>query len=398
MQTANSSILIVEDSETQAVLLSSILEEQGWKTEWSASAEAALELLMGQNYNLVIVDYHLPGMNGDQLCRQIKMNIHTRSMPVFMLTIEGSSESEKHALESGADAFAPKEMDKELLVARIRSLLTRSQSDNILKKDMAPFQRSRILAVDDSPTFLTFLEESFKADGMVIDKADSGQKALQMARKKDYDCILLDLVMPEMDGIAVCREISKLKLTDQKLSVVMMLTAHEGKQEMMHALEAGADDFVGKSNDISIIKSRLAALLRRRFIQLDNQKIWKEFKEKELEAERERIEKEAAQAKVQLTEQLQETVVKLEQEIKERERISNELMKAKEDAEKANKTKSEFLSNMSHELRSPLNSMLILSHHLMQNSTGNLTEKQVQSARIINESGNDLLIMIYMMR
>lgn len=307
MQKPNDCILIVEDSETQAVLLSAILEKQGWQTQWAATAEAALQSLAEKGYSMVIVDYHLPGMNGDQLCRHIKMNIHTRGTPVLMLTIEDSQESEKHALESGADAFAPKESDNELLVARIRSLLDRTRDREIIIKGLAQFHQSHILAVDDSPTYLTFLAESFKKDGILIDMADSGNKALQMIQAKDYDCILLDLAMPEMDGIACCREIHKKKLTNESLFVVMMLTAHEGKQEMMEALDAGADDFVGKSNDISIIKARLAALLRRRHIQLDNQKIWQELKEKELEAERARIEKEAAEEKAVIAQELRDS-------------------------------------------------------------------------------------------
>ena len=307
MDNANDCILIVEDSETQAVFLSAILEREGWQTQWAATAEAALELMEKKGYILVIVDYHLPGMNGDQLCRHIKMNINTRSTPVLMLTVEDSTESEKHAIESGADAFAPKELDKDLLVARIRTMLDRSGNGEILRKDLAPFHHSRLLAVDDSPTYLAFLEQSFKEDGIQIDMADSGEKALGMIKENDYDCILLDLFMPDMDGISVCKEITRQKLTEQRFFVVMMLTSHEGKQEMMDALEAGADDFVGKSNDITIIKSRLTALLRRRYIQLDNQKIWRKLKEKELEAERARIEKDVAEEKAAIAQKLKDS-------------------------------------------------------------------------------------------
>jgi two-component system sensor histidine kinase/response regulator len=394
MKTTDPSILIIEDSETQAVLLASILETKGWQTHCCDTAEKALESISERTYSLIVVDFHLPGMNGDQFCRNIKMDINTRSIPVLMFTIEGSPESENAALESGADYFASKEMDKELLVAKIDSILAQSKNLGFRDKESTSFHQSRILAVDDSPTFLMFLVESFKTEGITLDTAESGEIALKLIETTDYDCILLDLVMPVMDGIAVCKAISKIKSQERRPLFVMMLTAHENKTEMMRALEAGADDFVGKSNDISIIKARLSALLRRRYIQMDNQRIWRKLKENELKAERARIENEAAQAKALLTEQLQKTVTQLEKEIKERERISEELQQAKEDAEKASRTKSEFLSNMSHELRSPLNSMLILSQLLMENSTGNLTDEQVESAKIVNASGRDLLTMI----
>ncbi|MFA5903875.1 MAG: response regulator, partial [Desulfobacula sp.] len=294
MQTDNHRILIVEDSETQAVYLASILEKNGWQTHWCGTAEKALESISSERYSLIIVDYHLPGMNGDQFCRTVKMDINTRSIPVLMFTIEGGPDSQNAALESGADFFASKETDKDLLVAKISSILTQSRNVELMENNLALFHRSRILAVDDSPTFLAFLEESFKVDGILLDTAENGEKALKMIEEKDYDCILLDLVMPGMDGIDVCRKIAEKKNLDNRLVFIMMLTAHENKKEMMRSLEAGADDFVGKSNDISIIKSRLSALLRRRYIQLDNQRIWGKLKENELKAERARIEKEAA--------------------------------------------------------------------------------------------------------
>ena len=394
MKTDNPCILIVEDSETQAVLLSATLESHGWQTHWCDTAERALKTLSEKSYQLIIVDFHLPGMNGDQFCRNVKMNIHTRSIPVLMFTVEGSTESQNKALESGADFFVSKEIDTDILVAKIQSLVEQAKDTQFITKDFSSFRQSQILAIDDSPTYLAFLEESFKADGILLDTASNGKEALKMIQEKNYDCILLDLVMPDMDGIAVCRQITRHKSLDKGLMVIMMLTAHENKKEMMCALEAGADDFVGKSNDISIVKARMAALLRRRYIQLDNQKIWQQLKEKELKAERARIEKEAAQAKALISDKLQETVKQLENEINEKEIIAEELRKAKETADEASKAKSEFLSNMSHELRSPLNSMLILSQLLAENKTGNLTDEQVEIAQIVNSSGKDLLTMI----
>ena len=312
MQPDNNRILIVEDSETQAVFLASILENMGRQTHWCATAEKALESLSGERYGLIIVDYHLPGMNGDQFCRTVKMDINTRSIPMLMFTIEGSPESQNAALESGADFFASKEMDRDLLVAKISSILAQSRNVELIENNLALFHRSRILAVDDSPTFLAFLEESFKADGILLDTAENGEKALKMIEEKDYDCILLDLVMPGMDGIDVCRKIAGKTNLENRLAFIMMLTAHENKKEMMRSLEAGADDFVGKSNDISIIKSRLSALLRRRYIQLDNQRIWRKLKENELKAERARIEKEAAEEKAKIAQQLNDSEERFE--------------------------------------------------------------------------------------
>lgn len=388
-------ILLVEDSETQALALQIMLEEEGWIVSWVPSAEKALEVVFTEKFDLIIVDYNLPRMRGDELCRQLKLHFETRSIPIVMLTIEDEIEMEKQGLRSGADVFIPKHADRDYLMIRLQALLSKSIETNLtLGTGGFLYKHCRILAVDDSPTYLEYVAQAFEEDGITIEKTTRADNALKLLKEQSFDCVLVDLIMPNMNGIELCQHILEMRLKDQRPIVVMMLTAHESKADMKKALEAGADDFVGKSNDISIIKTRLSALLRRKYIQEENQRIMNELKQKEMEAEKARFEKEAAQARAQLSYKLQETVKQLENEIQERKRIANELQIAKEVADAASRAKSEFLSNMSHELRSPLNSMLLLSELLADNKTGNLTADQVEMAQIVHASGKDLLNMI----
>ncbi len=92
-----------------------------------------------------------------------------------------------------------------------------------------------------------------------------------------------------------------------------MLTARETKEDMTRGLEAGADDFVGKSSDLAVLKARIRALLRRKFFQEENRKIVEELKNKELETVRARTEKEAAEARAALAEELAENNRKLKE-------------------------------------------------------------------------------------
>src|ERR1700689_3330954 len=79
-------IVVVEDSETQAYKLQLLLEEQGWQGSGAGSAEAALAALGDPLPDLVLVDYNLPGMRGDEFCRRIRMNLNTRGIPLLMMT------------------------------------------------------------------------------------------------------------------------------------------------------------------------------------------------------------------------------------------------------------------------------------------------------------------------
>jgi two-component system NtrC family sensor kinase len=110
-----------------------------------------------------------------------------------------------------------------------------------------------------------------------------------------------------MDGIEVCRRITDMRRSMDNPIVVLMLTSHESKEDMTRGLEAGADDFVGKSNDMAVIKARIRALLRRKFFQEENRRILEELKAKEHEAVRARAERQAAEARAALAGELEET-------------------------------------------------------------------------------------------
>ena len=131
-----------------------------------------------------------------------------------------------------------------------------------------------------------------------------------------------------------------------------MLTGRENKEDLTRALEAGADDFVGKSSDMAVLKGRIRALLRRKFFQEENQRIIEELKNKELEMLRARAEKEAAEVRAALVGELQTDRRRADAARR------TSCSAAKDAAEAANRAKSEFLANMSHEIRTPMNGII----------------------------------------
>src|SRR6201996_3281558 len=106
-------ILIVEDSETQALKLRFLLEGEGWEVARAATAESALEELNRSLPALIIADYHLPGMRGDELCRRIRVNVRTRGIPILILTMEQAQGKELAGLDSGADDYVSKSVPSE---------------------------------------------------------------------------------------------------------------------------------------------------------------------------------------------------------------------------------------------------------------------------------------------
>jgi signal transduction histidine kinase len=374
-------VLIVEDSRTQATKLQMTLEAEGYEVLLAATAEECLDTLNYSLPDLILLDYFLPGIHGDEVCRRIRMNLNTRGIPILMLTAENAEGTEIRGLESGADDYLSKSVDPDILLIRIRTLLRQAVAGNyVVRSEDAYFRQARLLAVDDSRTYLEYLAAELEDEGYEVVRASSGQEALEYVARERFDCILLDLVMPEMDGIEVCERLTEMRRLRQSSLVVLMLTARENKEDMTRGLEAGADDFVGKSSDMAVLKGRIRALLRRKFFQEENQRIIEELKNKELEAVRARAEKEAAEERAELAAELQ--------------RANTELQRAKEAAEEATRAKSAFLANMSHELRTPLNAIIGYAEMLQEEAQDLGYNEFVPDLAKIHGAGKHLLALI----
>ena len=289
-------IMVVEDSKTQALQMRFLLEAEGWEVSVATTGESALIELNQSPPDLVLVDNYLPGMRGDDLCRRIRMNLHTRSISILMLTGESAAGAELHGLESGADDYLPKSENTDILLLRIRALLRKAGAPApILRPRKAGFQTARLLAVDDSPTHLEFLTGELRGQGYEVERATGGAEALKLIASETFDCVLVDLIMPGMDGIQVCRRIAEMRPQLPYAPAVIMLTSSETKDDMARGLEAGADDFVCKSSDLAVLRARIEALLRRKFFQEENYRIVEELRVKDLETLRARADHEAAE-------------------------------------------------------------------------------------------------------
>lgn len=117
------SVLIVEDSQVQAALLTRILQGRGYQTHWAKDGQEALEHLQGTLPTLVLSDIEMPNLDGYGLCRAIKGTARTATLPVVLLTNLSHPEDIIHGLNAGADSYLTKPVDREHLLSRIETLL-----------------------------------------------------------------------------------------------------------------------------------------------------------------------------------------------------------------------------------------------------------------------------------
>jgi two-component system response regulator ResD len=119
-------------------------------------------------------------------------------------------------------------------------------------------QHMNILVVDDEERIRRLLRMYLEKEGYLIDEAEDGETALKMATDKDYDLVLLDLMLPGIDGIEVCSRLRQIKATP-----IIMLTAKGEETNRVHGFEVGADDYVVKPFSPREVIYRVKAILRR---------------------------------------------------------------------------------------------------------------------------------------
>ena len=125
---------------------------------------------------------------------------------------------------------------------------------------------SRILIIEDEKNLARFIELELKHEGFKVDVKADGRSGLDAALKKDYDAILLDLMLPEMNGIEVCRQVRR-----EKKTPIIIITARDSTMDRISGLDHGADDYIVKPFVMEELLAHLRAVLRR--VDLDNQEL-----------------------------------------------------------------------------------------------------------------------------
>src|SRR5581483_6565887 len=116
----------------------------------------------------------------------------------------------------------------------------------------------RLLIADDERDFLGTVASAMRAEGYAVDEAEDGEEALFKAENAEYDTLILDVMLPRLDGLHVVRRLRRTRLTP-----VLMLTARTGTEDRILGLDSGADDYLPKPVDLRELAARVRALIRR---------------------------------------------------------------------------------------------------------------------------------------
>ena len=225
-------VLVVDDNQTSREILQDMLESMSFKVSQAPSGEEALSEISrldkeGELFEVVFMDWQMPGMNGIATSRKIKEQDLTTQPKIIMVTAYGREDIIQQSADAGLEGFLVKPVSRSLLFDTIMQALGREgirSSPLRIEKDkgieaLKDIRGARILLAEDNEINQQVAREILEQAALVVEIANNGLEAVEMAQKNPYDVILMDIQMPEMNGFEATRRIRELELEAQSSKV-----------------------------------------------------------------------------------------------------------------------------------------------------------------------------------
>ena len=265
--------LVVDDDFNTCDSVTKMLVKVGMRSEWTLSGKEAVlrakqSMEIGDAFHAYIIDWRLPDMNGIEVTRQIR-NLGDDT-PIIILTAYDWSDIEAEAIEAGVTAFCAKPMfmsdlRETLMRALGKKICAENESDGIQKE--FDFQNKHLLLVEDNELNREIAEAILAGYGFVVDEAENGAVAVEMVKSapaETYDCILMDVQMPVMNGYEATKCIRALDNPELKNIPILAMTANAFEEDRRSALECGMNGFVSKPIEINELSRALENVLHKK--------------------------------------------------------------------------------------------------------------------------------------
>ena len=254
-------VLIVDDNESNRFVLDKQLESWGIPHDEAVDGPSALTRLReavdeDAPYDIAVLDFQMPGMDGVMLGEQIKSDPRIRNTDLIMMTSVGRRGDATRAREAGFAAYLTKPVKQsqffECLVSVARATIRPKESSIgpfVTRRSIVDerLKSARVLVAEDNPTNQLVIIGVLRKHGLSADAVGNGLEAVKALETIPYDVVLMDVQMPELDGLEATRRIrnSESKVLDHAVPVIAM-TAHAMVGDRETCLEAGMDDYVTK--------------------------------------------------------------------------------------------------------------------------------------------------------
>jgi CheY-like chemotaxis protein len=260
-------LLVVEDDAAQRQATAALIGNGDVETVGAASGAEAIEALKSARFDCMVLDLGLPDMSGAKLIERVQSELGLADLPIIVYTGKALTPKEETELHRVADAIVVKDVgsperlldETALFLHRVEAALPpakRRMIEQVRKKDPL-LAGKKVLVVDDDVRNIFALTSVLEAHDVKVSYVENGREALATLKKDpDVDAVLMDIMMPEMDGYETTRAIRKIGRF--KKLPILALTAKAMKGDREKCLEAGASDYISKP----INTDQLLSLLR----------------------------------------------------------------------------------------------------------------------------------------
>lgn len=261
-------ILVADDNPNNVRLLEAELE-QAYDIVRAYSGREALEAVWAENPDLILLDVMMPEMNGYEVTRQLKSNPETCKIPIILVTVLDGREDKLKGLELGVDEFLTKPVDTAELNARVRSLLhlkscreqlsMRAEAERgFIEPETIGSDQPFVLIIEDEALHSNILKSYLNELPCGTEVAGDGKQALSIIAENRIDLVLLDLELPDMEGLEVLRKIKRMKNTEN--TQIVIITASLEKDDRLKGIRLGADDYLAKPVEKDLFLAKIESL------------------------------------------------------------------------------------------------------------------------------------------
>ena len=256
-------MLVVDDDETLCRTAVESLDSIGIQADWTLSGEKAIEMVrkhhqMRDDYQIVLLDWKLPGMDGLMVARHIRRIVDT-DLPIILISAYDWNEFEAEAKEAGINGFIAKPLFKSTLYHGLKKYMGIDKKRNEAEKN-PDLSGRRILVAEDNDLNWEILSELLADIGMELEWAENGKICLDKFRESEkgqYDAILMDVRMPVMTGYEATEAIRALDHPDAKTIPIIAMTADAFSEDIKRCLDCGMNAHTAKPINLEEILSLL---------------------------------------------------------------------------------------------------------------------------------------------
>ncbi len=256
-------MLVVDDDETLCRTAVEALKSIGIQSDWTLSGEKAVEMVTKHHqahddYQIILLDWKLPGMDGLAVAKQIRKIVST-DMPIILISAYDWSELESEAKEAGINGFISKPLFKSTLFYGLKKYMNIEELQGT-SSDENDLAGRHILVAEDNELNWEIINELLTDIGMELDWTENGQLCVEKYEKSDpeyYDAILMDVRMPIMDGYEATRSIRALNRPDAKSIPIIAMTADAFSEDIKRCLDNGMNAHTAKPINLDEVLSIL---------------------------------------------------------------------------------------------------------------------------------------------